>query len=198
MVQIWSTQKMASLSKRKTAKRKIRWHVHVRVNGYPTQTKTFKRKDDADYWANKTENALKDGKTPKTRAQKSITIADVINEFIDEQLPIKSKGKNNKELTRQLRWWEKELGNVALLKLEPTMLRKAKKKLSVGRAAGTVNRYLAAISSCMKYCVKETDYGLSENPLGKVSRLNEPPNRGAFPCITRNGAYHSATCTTTK
>jgi integrase len=168
---------MATLHKRLTSKGKTRWHVRVRIKGYPTQTKTFTNKLDAEYWANKTQNDLIDGKTPNTITQKSITVEFVINEYINEWLPVKQSRKNNKELIRQLNWWKHELGDVALLKLEPTMLRKAKKSLLKGRQPSTVNRYLAALSGCFNYCVKETDYGLTKNPFSEVSRYSESHGR---------------------
>jgi len=105
----------------------------------------------------------------------------VINEYIDDYLPIKSNRKNNRELDRQLRWWEKELGKVALQNLDTPMIAKARKKLSsAGRAGGTVNRYLTALSGCLTHCMKELDYGLKENPVRNVKRLAEPKGRSRY------------------
>jgi len=110
-------RKMASFQKRITANGDVRWRVRVRRDGYPIHTKTFRTKTDAKIWARDIESDLDKGKDIQTPQQKRFTLSEVINEYIDDYLPIKSNRKNNRELDRQLRWWEKELGKVALQNL---------------------------------------------------------------------------------
>jgi len=112
---------MANYEKRVTAKGEIRWRARVRLDGFPPQYKTFRTKTDAKHWAQDIETKLAKGEAVTTSDQRRITLANVIDRYI-EYLPRKKNNKDSKVLAERLGYWKKYLGNVALLNLTTDMV----------------------------------------------------------------------------
>lgn len=93
----------------------VTFRARVRIKGFPEQQKTFKRKTDAQMWAQQTETAIRKGEfknVVKSAAQNTLVI--VIERYREEILPAKSPGTRRSE-TAHLNFWEKELGKYALV-----------------------------------------------------------------------------------
>ena len=181
MGQSWAS-KLAYFEKRISSNGTKRWRARVRRDGHPEYSQTFSRKTDAKVWASEIETRLDKGNEVPTKDQKRITISDVIERYITEYLPIKPHNKDAKDLSRLLREWEQEIGKVALLNLTPDMVVKIRDKLAKSDLKpATVNRKLGALSTCLGHCIKEWHgYMLKDNPLRRVSRLEEPDGRERY------------------
>lgn len=174
---------MASITKY-DGKKGATYKATIRIKGYPTQTESFKRKTDAVKWANETETAIHQGKHFQTLEAKKHTVADLIDRYIKSELPKKPKSADLQQ--PQLEWWKNEIGIRTLAEVTPPLLVECKEKLSSGitykgtvRSAGTVNRYLAAMSHALTVATKEWGW-IENNPLSKVSREKEPRGRVRF------------------
>jgi hypothetical protein len=67
------------------------YRVKVRIKGHPAATATFPRLTDAKNWASKTEAAIREGRYFKTAEAQKHTVADLVDRYIRDVLPGKSR-----------------------------------------------------------------------------------------------------------
>ncbi len=73
------------------------YEVIIRLKGHPPQNATFGRKTDAKKWAADTKSAIRDGRHFKTSESKRHTVAQMIDRYIRDILPIKPTSKAKQE-----------------------------------------------------------------------------------------------------
>jgi len=170
---------MAAIEKR-TTDTGTSYRVKVRLTGFPPETATFERLTDAKAWAAKTESDMKAGR--HFGQSKRHTFTDLADEYAPH-----AKDKP------RLDYWRDAFGPDRLDAITPQRIKKEADKLiseatgRIDRATGrpkkrtgaTVNRYLAALSSCLSYGVKEQGW-LERNPMEKVRRPSENKGRVLF------------------
>jgi len=174
---------MATIEKRQTGDG-IRYRARVRVKGAQERTRTFKRLTDAKAWAASAETDLGRGAFVPTTADRRRTLADLIDKFEKEQLPLR-KGDERK-MRLYLAWWRETAGFLTLDRLTPDEIASARARLltrKTGRAAptappderevtitpATANRYLAALSAVCKWAWRELRW-LPSNPVLSVTK----------------------------
>jgi hypothetical protein len=167
---------MATIERRKAKDGTYRFRVKVRIRGEKPRTRTFKRKTDADLWSKKVESDLGHGADVPATANRRRTLAELIDKFIKEYLPIRRNNADERNITAQLKWWRDNAGHVTLDKLTPQAIAGLKSELlarETGNGAliaqSTANRYLAALSAVCKWAWKELGW-LPANPVLSVSK----------------------------
>lgn len=141
-------------------------------------TKSFTRKADAVAWAAEVERDMRLGRLVSQEAERR-TLADLITRYEEEVLEPRSSTDVRKRKA-QLAEWRKRLGAQRLIHITPPVLAEERNKMQrEGRAAGTVNRYLAALSHAFTIAVREWGW-LESNPARDVSNLREPRGRVRF------------------
>ncbi len=65
----------------------IGYQAKVRRRGYPSQSKTFNRKTDAERWARKIEREMDDGEFVDRTAAHQTTLVELINKYLKEVTP---------------------------------------------------------------------------------------------------------------
>ena len=175
---------MATIQERKNKNDDISYRVQVRLKGFPTQTASFQRKTDARKWAAQTESAIREGRHFKTTEAKRHTLNDLIQRYIKHVLP--TKPKSAKKQSRQLAWWNEQMGSYALCDVTPVLIAEHRDKLTdevtargKKRSLATTNRYLAALSHALNIAAKEWGW-LDSSPMLKVRKLKEPRGRVRF------------------
>ena len=175
---------MASIEQRRTTDGKVSYRVKVRLKGHPLQTATFERRTDAKKWAQQVEAAIREGRYFKTVEAKRHTLAEMVNRFINDELP--KLPRVQKLMASQLKWWGERIGHYTLADVTPALIAEYRDKLyrkgTVKRenlAPATVNRYLAALSIAFSTAVKEWGW-LDDSPMRKVKKLKEPKGRVRF------------------
>jgi len=78
---------MASIRKRKYTNG-IRWEARVRRPPYPTLSKTFSLKADAEAWASDIERKIERGDVSPTNKSNQ-TVAEIIERYLAEVTPLK-------------------------------------------------------------------------------------------------------------
>jgi site-specific recombinase XerD len=107
------------------------------------------------------------------------TLAELIDRYIADVLPQKSASSIYMQ-TLQLRWWKRHLGTHRLAELTPALIAKYRDHLAKHDwANSTVNRYLAALSHCLKTAVDEWGW-LEDSPTRGVRKPKEPRGRIRF------------------
>ncbi len=168
---------MATIRERKTGKGETRFQVVVRLKGFPAQTATFNRKTDAKKWAQHTEAAIREGRHFKTSEAKKRTLGELIDRYIRDILPAKTKSALKQ--AKQLEWWKDEIGYLSLADVTPPQISEMRDKLLQTRKPATVVRYMAALSHAFTVAVNEWEW-LEDNPMRKVRRPKEPRGRVRF------------------
>jgi len=173
---------MGTLTKRKDSKGRIRYRAQVQIKGYPAQSKTLGSQKLAEKWIKETEDLIRSGRHAAVSEAEKHTVADMIDRYIDEQVPNLRSGHNVK---RELEWFRREIGKHSLVSLTSALIVECKTKLQREestrgkRSPATVNRYLAALSSCCGVASKEWMW-IEDNPSRNVSKLREDNKRNRF------------------
>jgi integrase len=180
---------MATIEKRVTSDGKPSYRVKVRLRGFLPETASFERLTDARSWGSKIESDMKAGRHFGQAKRHTF------NELADEYQP---HAKN----TARLDYWRKVFGSDTLDTITPARIAKERDKLLAEetsrfatpgtgdpevdakrnrskREGSTVNRFLAALSSCFAYGVKTLEW-LERNPCQRVERLSESKGRVRF------------------
>lgn len=176
---------MASIVEKKDKNGKVyAYRVQVRLKGHPPQVGTFKSKTKAKLWAEETEVAIRDGRHFKTTEAKKHTLGELIDRYIRDVLPLKSKVEEHQKA--QLLWWKEQIGICLLSDITPALIAEQRDKLARGntkrgtqRAPATVGRYLAAISHAFTVAMKEWGW-IEDSPMRRVTKPKEPRGRVRF------------------
>lgn len=172
---------MATITKVQS-KRGVTWRAQVRYRGN-AQSKNFKRKTDAQAWASNIETTINKNESIPSRIDDSRTLSNLIKHYIDTDLHSGNSTKDAKKREALLTWWNDQIGNVKLVKLDGKkiseyrdILAKETIKGNKKRAGSTINRYLAALGVCLTAGVKKYHW-INRNPMEQVSRKSEPKGR---------------------
>jgi len=156
-------------------KRNNRWEVRVRRNGYPTQTKTFTHKADAQIWAKEAELALERGALNLKRGTPSMTLDEAITRYIIE-VAIFHKGKASEEY--RLRTWKGLLpASKSILNIKTSEISAAVQERLSTVSPASVRRELNLISSVFEKTYREWLDSEMANPVRGVKRPPDSPRR---------------------
>ena len=167
-------------------KKGISYRAEVRRKGHKSLCKTFQRKTDAQRWINEQEAIIYRGGVVTMEVDRK-TVGDLIHRFLNERVG-RMIPTSQADYGIQLRFWDKRIGHLTLRQLTRSNIIGIREKLlketySRGfedkeRSPSTVNRYVAALSTCCSYGV---EIGLLErNPCKGITRLSEPRGRARF------------------
>ena len=179
---------MATIIQRKNTKGEVYFQAKVRMKGFPPESASFKQKTKAVKWANSTESAMREGRYFKTAESKKHTLADLIDRYIEFELPQRKSDKDKFKM--QLLWWKDNVGAYMLSDVTPSLLSQYKELLGTEpspkpkngkktRSDATINRYMACLSIVLTKAVKEWEW-MEENPMFKVTKKKEPKGRIRF------------------
>lgn len=169
---------MASIRKRKRQDGSTAYRVDVRLKGFPPQRATFNRLTDARKWAQHTESAIREGRYFKTAEAQRHTLAELIDRYIRDVLPTKSKNINQ---LPQLKWWKDRIGAFTLADITPALISECRDTLLIERelAPATVVRYMAALSHAFTIAINDWGW-LDDSPMRKVRKPALPRGRVRF------------------
>lgn len=142
---------MATYQKRKKRDGSTSVIAWVRIKGFRTASRAFPTKPHARRWARALEGELR-RQRDHADARKdlaALTVRGLIEEFLAD--PQTRRLKYQPDLRRLLAWWANRYGSEKVLNLGVPKLREARELVRNGRAAATVNRYLAALRSCWNW-----------------------------------------------
>lgn len=172
---------MASIYKRENEDGTKAWRAVVRVQGLPSVSKSFERKEEAVDWAQETERSIKRGQFNFEAAKRKHTYSDLI-ERLHEDRALEHQ-RSFKNVRSQFDCWKKRLGRYALIHITYELIAKERQCLidsftSKGLEAnpGTINRYMATLSSTLGYAVGQLRW-IHENPCSRLLKLKESRGR---------------------
>lgn len=167
---------MASIRERIDSTGKKSYHVQIRIQGFPPQTKTFDSKTVAKQWAAYVESELRAGRyMPRAEAQRH-TMRELLETYRGKVLP--RKPKEMRTQSPQIDWWIGKLGSYSLADISPALIAKYRDELQQTpygkrkdrlRSPATVVRYMAVLSHAFNVAVKEWGW-LPDSPMAKVTK----------------------------
>lgn len=166
-------------------KRKLKngytWRAVIRIKGYPTICETFERKQEAEDWEKETKNRIKQGQFKFDQHKKQYTFNDLIDRYVNDGALEHHRSAD--DTLRHLNYWRERFGKYALVHLTSEFLGKERQVLletpthqGKKRTSSTVNRYLASLSACFTYAVKQLRW-VHESPCMHLMKLKENPGR---------------------
>jgi len=188
---------MATIEKRTSSDGKTSYRVKVRLRGFAPETATFDRLTDAKTWAATTEADMRAGR--HFGQSKRHTFKELVAEYKPHA---SMRLARFSEREAQLEHWVGVFGDDLLNSITPQRIGKERDKLLSGltkkyvapatgnpeidskrqrarRSGSTVNRYLAALSACFSYAVKELHW-IEKNPVESISKPAENKGRVRF------------------
>jgi integrase len=159
------------------------YRVQIRIKNGEHLSKNFDNFKEAKDWKRKTIAAVKAGDPYETTQMRRLTVKDLIDRFIDNEL---KKLRNHKTMLGHLKWFIDEIGYITLNHLREDVIAKCRDKLAKSvdkhgrpRSASTVNRYLCTLGSVIRVAVCEWKL-LTSSPLKHIKKLAEPRRRTRF------------------
>lgn len=182
---------MADFEKRVSARTgKVTWRARVRLKDFPPITQTFKRKSDAEKWAQIKEAAMLEGRYFPEAKAKHKTVNDLIDTYL-ENLEAKNP-QRVKDAKKLLKWWKAEFGHITLANFKSEDVMKAQGMLAKRKTVrkdeqgepltlsnSTINRYTVALNTAFNFGIKRLKW-INHNPVGDVDKFKEPNGRTRF------------------
>ncbi len=164
---------MATITKRGP----YQWQAKIRRRGYPTQTKTFESKREAEAWVSVIESEMtRSIFVDRSKAERE-TLGQVIQSYINNIAPEHKGGDAEISRLERFRREESKLCQYAMatLKVEDFENFRDRRLKDEKRSPGTVKRELGLLRCVIESARRRL--GLVENPVSEVRRPKVQDNR---------------------
>lgn len=170
-----------SVYKRKDRKGKVvGWRAVVRIKGYPTVSKQWDRKEEADDWEEDTRRRIKSGQFNFNLHKNQYTFSELLERYRNDGA--REHIRSIEDVDRHLRYWDTRFGSFALVHLTSELVGKERSLLAgtptnkgSRRSAATVNRYFSSLSAVLSHAVRLK--WIHENPCFNLTKLKENAGR---------------------
>ena len=146
------------------------WKAIIRKVGWPTTSKTFRTKRDAEDWSRRTEDEMVRGVFIQRAQAERLTLENALDRYLKEVSITKSvftqRGETSK--SKQLR---AELGKYSLAAITPDLVAGYRdKRLEAGKKPNTVRLELALLGHLFTVAMQEWGIGLAYNPVANIRK----------------------------
>ncbi|WP_428622205.1 site-specific integrase [Sedimenticola sp.] len=165
---------MATITKTSAGK----WKAVVRRKGWPTASKTFRVKRDAQDWARGVEDEMLRGVFISRRPAESMTVKQALGLYLREVTPTKKGADAANREPGRAKPLKKHLGDYALAAVTPKILadyrdcrlNTVSNKTGRPLSASTVRLELALLSNLYTVAIREWGLGLIANPVAAIRK----------------------------
>jgi integrase len=146
---------MATLIRRRARDGSVSWQAQVRVQGYPSHSRTFATKREAEAWASRLQSAA-EGRTL------AVARGMTVEQLIDEAVP-----RLRNPIAAAFAYWREQIGTLRLIDVTPNVIA-THRDLLLGapcggfkhrkrkpRSSATVRNYLIELGRLFAFAVKE-------------------------------------------
>ena len=173
---------------------KVTWQAKIRRKGQEEdQTKTFRRKIDAEKWAASVEGDMARGRFVDRGKAEDFTLKEALEKY-EAEVSILKKG-HKQEKSRIALWKDSEFASLGLAFIKSQAVAEWRDaRLKDGAAANTVKNDLLLISHLFTVASREWDMPELINPVSKIRKPNRPKaGKCAYPATRK--PFFSKLCT---
>ena len=155
---------------------RIGWQAKVRKKGFPSQTKVFRTKADAQAWAASVEGEMVRGLWRDRSESESTTLKECIERYLSEVTP--HKKTNHPEELKLQQWLRRPIACRFMSAIRGKDVADVIKDMkSEGKSKNTIRLHLAVLSHLFK--VARTEWGMESlsNPCDAVRKPKLPQGR---------------------
>lgn len=165
---------MASVRKRK-GRYGVSYYVQVRVKGHKQVTKTFKRKSDAERWAEDTEALIRSGTDLDGISLDDLLFTKALDRYLVEVSSKKAYNSRRREedAAKQLVPYFKQY---TLKEITPALVAQYRDFRLQKVSASTIHKELALLSHLFRIAEREWSMDV-ENPVSRISKPTLPRGR---------------------
>ena len=146
------------------------WKALIRKSGWPSSSKTFRTKRDAEDWSRRTEDEMVRGVFIQRSASEKMTVAKALEKYELEVVPTKKPSTQQREGSR-IREITAYFGQYSLAAVSPDLVAKFRDmRLSQGKSNNTVRLELALLGHLFTTAIKEWHIGLVSNPVANIRK----------------------------
>lgn len=146
------------------------WKALIRKSGWPTSSKTFRTKRDAEDWSRRTEDEMVRGVFIQRTSSEKITVAKALERYKREVVPTKKLSTQQREGSR-IREVTAFFGDYSLAAVTPDLVAKFRDmRLGLGKSNNTVRLELALLGHLFTTAIKEWHIGLIYNPVANIRK----------------------------
>ena len=152
------------------------WKAVVRKTGWPTNTKTFRTKRDAEDWARRTEDEMVRGVYIQRSGSERLTLEKALERYLAEVTPSKKPTTRKAEATKAKQLIQ-HLGKYSLAALSAEIIANYRdtrlgtlSKRGVPTSNNTVRLELALLSHLYTVAIQEWGLGLTFNPVLNIRK----------------------------
>ncbi len=149
-------------------KGKFQWHVQIRRKGFPSQTKTFEYKEDAELWAKTVESEMGRGVFISRAAAEKTTLRELIARYVEEVTP--THDGHESESLRLMAMARRDIGEKTAAALTSGDFAKYRDSRLKEVEPSTVHRELGLFRQVIDQARREWGINLHDNPVENVSR----------------------------
>lgn len=156
------------------------WRAIVRRKGFPSESKTFTHKKDAEAWAASIEARMGVSKFDELQLKQSrtTTVKSLFDRYIKEVVPT-MKGRNEKNILERI-VREAKFMPMLLDRLRSDDIRDWRDDRVKDIKPASVHREMNSMSAVFTHAMKEWGAPLEANPCHAVSRFKNADNRRKF------------------
>lgn len=151
------------------------WQVQLRRKGYPSSTKSFTFKADAQQWAREAEAEMQRGFFKDTSVLERTTLEDLLKRYLHDIAPNK-KGSES-EAYRLKRLVNDQLSSCSLKALDGPRVAEYRDRRLREVSSSSVRRELVILSHVLTVASREWGYPLPANPVQLIKRPTESASR---------------------
>lgn len=155
---------------------RIGWQARVRKRGFPSQSKVFRTKADAQRWAAAVEGEMVRGLWRDRSASESTTLAECVDRYLTEVTPHKKNSRPEELKLHQ--WLRRPIAKRFMSAIRGKDVADAIKDMEAeGKSKNTIRLHLAVLSHLFK--VAKTEWGMEaiSNPVESVRKPRLPQGR---------------------
>lgn len=151
------------------------WKAVIRKNGWPTTSKTFRTKRDAEDWSRRTEDEMVRGVYIQRSGSERMTLEAALKRYLSDITPTKKPSTQRGEISKAKQLIE-HLGKYSLAALSGEVIASYRdKRLNDPSRRGTISNNtvrleLALLSHLYTVAIQEWGLGLTFNPIMNIRK----------------------------
>lgn len=151
-----------------------KWQARVSVKGFPTETRSFNTKSDAQRWSRELEYAMDCGVYKNQAQADDLLFRDVMQRYLEEVTPTKRSAKRETEGIQFMQ--RSKMASYSMAKLTPTAIADYRDLRLKTVSAGTIIREICILSSMINHARREWSLAIA-NPCALIRKPATPIGR---------------------